>query len=736
MPTDLESRPQLARLADSLGVVREYWDIGGGRHATSAETAEALCAALGYDASGEAAAEASRARLASAAREPLVEPSQVWRDAPGERPALGLLRAATPGVAARVEVEIEHEAGPGWSAELPVPMAPPGEAARIPIPGDLRPGVYSVRLELDQGAPPNRGVQRLVVAPATALTVEERLGSERAVGLWTNLYTVRSRRNWGFGDLGDAGQLLQASADAGGDFVGVNPLHAIRNRGSGVSPYSPVSRLFRNLLYLDVEAVPELAECPEARMRIASDAVRTRLARLREAPRIEHGEVLALKLEVLRDLFSHFERREARAPSERGRRYGAFAAREGDALVDFATFEVLSAFLEAGDWPRWSDELRDPRSAAVGRFRQAHAEEVRLHGWLQFELDEQIAAAAAQGRGAGMRVGLYHDLAVGSARDSADTWMFPEAFVADVGIGAPPDDFAPEGQDWGLAPLDPHRLRADGYRLFERLLDAAMRHTGALRIDHVMGLQRQFFIPAGSDASQGAYVRFPLDDLLGVVALASRRHHSLVIGEDLGTVPAELPGVLASWGILSSSVLLFEREHDGFRAPGQISPRALATFGTHDLAPLAGYVAGRDLELRRAAGAIASDAALSEALGRRRAEIEALIARLRAEGILDAGETPDPPRLCQAVGEFLARSPAPLVGISLDDLAGEEEPINLPGIPTDVHPSWTRRMRLPLDDLLGSPGFRLALGRGAPPRRSDRLGTPVRTRGQQGWDPE
>jgi 4-alpha-glucanotransferase len=548
------------------------------------------------------------------------------------------------------------------------------------------------------------------MTPRTALGVEAMLGGGRGFGVWTNLYTVRSRRNWGFGDFGDLRELLRLVARAGGDFVGVNPLHAVANRGSAFTPYSPSSRLYRNLLYLDVEAVAELDGCAAARARLAEPAFRRRLGRLRKAASIDHEAVLEAKLAVLRELHRCFVA--AGLASPRAALYRDYCAREGEELAHFATWEALADHFAGGpgrDWRRWPAPYRDPASSAVAAFRAEQAEEVAFRSWLQFEADAQLARVAARGRELSLAIGVYHDLAVGVAPDSADAWMDQSLFARGVAVGAPPDDYAPQGQNWGFQPLDPLRLRARGYRAWSRLLRASFAHAGALRVDHAMGLLRLFWIPDGRPCSEGTYVYQRAEDLLGILALESGRHRALAIAEDLGTVPEGFRELLADWGILSSAVLYFEREGGRLRPSSTWARSALATVETHDLVPLAGHADGIDLAMRRRVGAIPDDSALASAHAARALEHQAILAGLREEGLLPSSGEPDAAELCTAVHAFLARTPVSLAAASLDDLAREREPVNLPGVPVELHRSWSRRMRTPIEQLAADPGAARAL---------------------------
>jgi 4-alpha-glucanotransferase len=738
-------RPALRALADRLGVLAFYVSQGGAVVRTSDATREALARAMGLDASTEAAAARALAALARAERRRLVAPVRVVR-----APAAGRARLAVtlpPGAHGSLEWEVElaEEGGRVRRAAGRAARPPASGRLALPLPGVPGLGYHRLRVRLRGSRHERAGAQRLIVVPETCLTAAERLGRRRVFGLAVNLYSLRSARDWGVGDLGALGRLAAWAAGAGAAFVGTSPLHALRNEGGEISPYAPVSRLFRNPLYLDVEALPELADSAEARALAASPAYREALARLRASDRVDYDAVAALKRPLCALLHRAFAARHRDRPSARGRAYRRYLDAQGEALTDFATFCALEAHFRATagappGWRRWPAAYRDPRGPAVAAFRATHAEAVDLHRWLQFALDRQLAAAARAGRRCGLALGIYQDLALGSAASGSDRWAFPDLFLDRVRLGAPPDDYAAEGQDWGLPAMDPRRLATGGYGFWTRLLRGAFAHAGALRIDHVLGLFRQYWIPAGRSAREGAYVRFPAEDLLGILALESRRAGALVVGEDLGTVPREVPRALARWGVLSSRVLYFERDRGGaFRAARRYPARALVTVNTHDLAPLAGWLAGRDLELRRAAGVLPDDRALAAARRTRAGERRALLRRLAAEGLLrgaaaraarhaarePAGAPAATDRAAEAalraaVHAFLCRTPAVLAGIALDDLIGETEPVNLPGVGLDRHPSWRRRLRLPLEALAADPGVRAALaGARARRRRGD-----------------
>ncbi len=705
----MSERPELLRLADRLGILHGYRGADGNEYSTGDATREALVAAMGHDASSEQAATESLERLEHADRERLVEPVLVWREWAEGAPALRVNPSAL-GDARDYQIVVRLEDGSREAVRGHLPQTS-GGALEIALP--IRPphGYHDVELTIAGASGQREALQRLVMTPRTVVQPEEILGHEPGFGVVANLYTLRSRGGFGHGGLRELRKLGRLTGELGGEFVGINPLHAVSNRGLAFSPYSPISRLYRNILYIDPEAVPELEFSAVARGRLDDPRSKQRRAALEGASRIEHQGILEWTLPLLRDLHRTFR---AVANPIRKDAYAAYLEREGEELRNFAVWECLAEHHRkrgqsgngGDDWTRWPERFHDPQSPAVEEFRADHADEVDFRAWLQFELDRQLGEAAHQLREAGCRLGIYQDLALGSGAHSADTWMNQGLYARGANVGAPPDAYAPEGQNWGFPPYDPHALRELGYRPWSRLLNASFAHTGALRIDHAMGVVRLFWIPEGRPGNEGAYVSYRADDLLGVLALESRRHNAIVVAEDLGTLPSELPGLLADWGLLRSAVVIFERDGDRFRPSSSYPARALGSIATHDAAPLAGHFDAVDLELRAQVNGQAIDGSLATALEERRASRDQLLRALRDEGFLDDEETtPDFEALRSALLSFLAATPSVLVGVSLDDLAGETEPVNLPGVPLEAHRSWSRRMSHSLDELAKSDAF-------------------------------
>jgi 4-alpha-glucanotransferase len=709
---DRATRPEGARalraLADRVGILGEYVDqTGRERRVTSDRTRAALLAAMGYDASTDEAARKTLSGLRKRAEEQLLSPVRVTTDA-----AAPIICALPRGWPSRVEWELEITDEHGHVARQ-AGRATVRTGRRIEIAPAQVPalGYHSLRLTVRARDRDAQAQQQLIVAPTRCVTPEAILHGERVVGLTVNVYALRSAQNWGVGDTGDLRRLAEWSARIGAAFVGVNPLHALRNRGHGISPYGPVSRLFRNVLYIDVEAVPELAESADARAMV--ERGRTRVADLRAASHLDYEAVMTAKRPVLEAMHRAFAEQHRGHDTPRGRAYAQYVEAQGEALDDFATWCVLDQREEGKSWQTWPTELRDAHGPAVRAFRASERERVDFHRWLQFELDRQLGDAQARASELGLPIGLYQDLAIGAAADGSDTWMNPDLFLDGATIGAPPDPIAAQGQNWGLPAINPHRLAAEGYGYWVRLVRAALRQGGGLRIDHILGLFRQYWIPAGMPGPDGAYVRFPAEDLLGILALESVRANALIVGEDLGTVPPDVPPALERWGVLSSKVLYFETQgkRRRFKPPESYPRLALTTANTHDLPSIAAFWRELDIDLRATVGAIPTQRAVEQARRERAAAREALAMALIEEGLWPAGDEPSTDlALREAVHSFLRRTPSWLVGLSLDDLAGEVEPVNLPGVASDRWPSWTRRLRMSLEEMSESADVARALG--------------------------
>ena len=516
------------------------------------------------------------------------------------------------------------------------------------LPPDLPLGYHELRL-LSDGLP-----IRLIVAPACCVGPE----GPRGWGWGVQLYALWSRQSWGMGDFGDLARLGRWSArEAGARLLLVSPADAVLPvLPQQPSPYSPSSRRFLNPLYLRIEDVPGASE---AGLDLEPLAVAAR-ARSGAGP-IDRDAVFRLKMTALERLWARW----GSSPD-----FERYCAERGRALTEYAVFCTLAERFGAG-WPAWPAEFRHPASPAVQAWSASVRPRVRFHQWLQWLLDRQLARAAAEIR-------LVRDLPVGVDPDGADAWAWQDVLARGVSIGAPPDTFNPGGQDWGLPPFVPHRLRAAAYEPFVETLRAALRHAGGLRIDHVMGLFRLFWVPWSAGATPGAYVRYPADDLLAIVALESHRAGAVIVGEDLGTVEEEVRGALAARQILSYRLLWFEAE-----LPGRYPALSLAAVSTHDLPTIAGVWTGADLDAQRAAGLPGDEAAA-----------RALHDRLRAVTGVVADATVD--QVVTQIHERLAEAPSAWIVATLDDALAAPDRPNLPGTTTE-RPNWALPLPEPIE---------------------------------------
>ncbi len=708
----------LHRLARRAGIETRFIDAFGQDQDVPDAVIRALAAALGHPAANLEEIAASLAWLEDAPWRTLAPPVLVARDGAEIRPVPVHLPAGAPALAWTLHLETgEIQAGTidrdRMVCEGRRDIDGTAIERRLLTLPNLPDGYH--RLHVTAGDETAETV--LIAAPATCHPPPT--AGRRLWGLSTQLYSLRSARNWGMGDFTDLGDLAEALAGHGADAIGINPLHALFVTEPGkVSPYSPSSRRFLNVLYLDVEAVPDFAECAAARARAGSPEFRARLDALRAAPLIDHTAVAAAKLEILECLYRTFRALHLDRDTDRDRAFARFRADGGDGLARFALHEALAEHFSAGQpylvpWFAWPAPWRDPHSPEVRAFAARAAERVTFHIYLQWLTELQLAEAAHRCRAAGLGIGLYGDLALGVDSAGGEAWADQGLYAAGASIGAPPDHFNQMGQAWGLPPLRPDALRARAYAPFVALIRANMRHFGALRIDHALGLYRQYWIPAGSDPRGGGYVRYPVDDLIAILKLESRRNHCVVIGEDLGTVPPALIGKLRDTGILSYRLLYFERAPDGgFAAPVAYPPLALVGIGTHDLPTLIGYWLGADIALRKAFGLFPNPAAWQASLVQRQRDRESLVATLSGYGLLppdfptDAALPPDQRNtLIDAAHTFVARTPSVLMMAQAEDVLGIAEQVNLPGT-LNQHPNWRRKLPVTIAGLADTPHLR------------------------------
>ncbi len=676
MPTSRPS-PALVELARAHGVATEYWGWRGEHVLVSAETIVDVLAALDIDAADEDRVASALARQRDSAWRRVLPPTVVMRHGAAQQVSVHV-RHGSP-----VEASVDLEEGglrlippvDRWVEPRVVDGVLTGEAT-VELPGDLPLGWHRLRVATDDGT----HEATLVVTPQR-LDLPEPVQQDRAWGVMTQLYAVRSRRSWGLGDLADLADLGAWSADRGADFVLVNPLHAAEPvPPMQASPYLPTTRRFVNPMYVRVEDVPEVAYLSAAERQLVEwhgDDAR----RLNETDVIDRDATWAAKLAALRLVFG--QPRTAR----RERSFAAFREREGQGLVDFATWCALT--VEHGlPWTAWPQELQDPRGTAVEAAREKLRDEVEFHCWLQWVAQEQLAAAQRELRDAGMTVGVVHDLAVGVHPRGADAWALGDALARTVHAGAPPDQYNQLGQDWSQPPWRPDRLAELGYAPYRDMLRTVLREAGGLRVDHIIGLFRLWWVPEGRSADQGTYVRYDHEALIGILALEAQRAGALVVGEDLGVVEPWVRDYLTERGLLGTSVLWFERdEQDRPLRPESYRELCLATVTTHDLPPTAGYLDGVHIDLRDELDLLTRP--VEEERAEDVAAREQVLAMLRDRGLLRPGA--DVAAQVEALHRFLTWTPSRLLGVSVADLAGDRRTINQPGTDQE-YPNW----RLPL----------------------------------------
>jgi 4-alpha-glucanotransferase len=704
----MSSRAALLQLAGLIGVEARYTDALGQTREVPDDTLLALTTAFGLPSDPICA----RRQLEEQQRFlPLgLEPAHLVH-AEVDRPEV-LLRL--PPGCRRVFWSCHLADGEQRSGHVTVDANSSLERFTIALPSGLPLGYHRLEVQAE-------GINAradLIVAPDRCHLPAGLGPGSRSWGLSCQLYGLRSDRNWGIGDFTDLATLARAAGRCSASVVGINPLHALfAAEPRHVSPYSPSSRSQLDYLYIDVTAVPGFAEDEAIRELMGGQWFGATHWAARSAELVDYGAVAACKRSVLEALFRRFRSLElganGTAASTAGWAFRDFQQSAGQSLADFAVFEALhehySREKRQFSWHSWPAPMRDPRSPQVAAFAAAHRDRVEFFQFLQWEADRQLAAASRAGRDAGLSIGLYRDLAVGADPNGAEAWSDQELVAPGASIGAPPDALSRGGQNWGLAPVNPLVLRRQGFAPFIASLRANMRHAGILRIDHVMSLNRLYWIPSGMEAKAGAYVNYPFKELIRLVALESCRHACAVVGEDLGTVPDGFRDTMCSANILSYRIFVFERNYDGtFVPPTRYPALAAASAATHDIATLKGFWLGTDIIWRGRLGLYPDRHAQQAEKAERRRDRSLLLAALVREGLVapaqtgeflpEGGEPVYTIELRDAILAYLGRSRARLMLVQLEDVLSEVEQANLPGT-TDAHPNWRRRLSSSIEEI-------------------------------------
>ena len=672
------SDADLIALAEAAGIAPRWHDFRGGEHAVAPDILRAVLAALGCPAATEDQLHDSRRRLRSE-QDGTALPPLIVADA-GQPIRIPL----PPGT-----FRVLHEDGTPLEGR-----AEAGESGAV-LPAIEVPGYHILEIQDARTT--------LAVAPAHAHSLT-RAEAAPSWGLAVQLYSLRRAGDGGIGDFTALGQFVRDAAKHGAHAVAISPVHAQFSADPDrFSPYAPSSRLALNVLHADPEALGFAPPCDPVFV-----AERERLESL---PLIDWPAASRARLARFRQVFDRLDV----APVALRNEFADFRSRYPE-LEAHARFEALHAYQFAADpahwhWRRWPAELRDPNGPAVAAFAVEYAREVDFHLFLQFVAARQFTAAQAEARRADMRVGIISDLAVGSDSGGSQSWSRQDEMLVGLNVGAPPDLLNTRGQNWGVVAFSPTGLRRHGYGAFIDMLRAAFRHTGGVRIDHAMGLRRLWVVPEGADPRDGAYLRLPLDDLLRLLALESERHHGIVLGEDLGTVPEGFQDQLADRGILGMRVLWFERDGDAFRPPAAWSSAAAAMTSTHDLPTVAGWWRGRDLEWRRDLHLLGDEHAVAAEYETRARDRALLWEAMQASGAA-TGKMPPPEQPVPAVDAALrhvGRAACDLVMLPLEDALAEPEQPNLPGT-LHEHPNWRRRTLAPAEHVLDAPEVAARVG--------------------------
>ena len=570
----------------------------------------------------------------------------------------------------------------------------------VTLPLDLPLGYHDVALSADDD---EFARSRLIVAPEACYTPNEIKEGKKIWGLSVQLYCVRSEKNWGIGDFSDLALLIEKAAGVGADFIGLNPIHALYPANpNACSPYGPSSRRWLNYLYIDVTAIDGYDDASVQAV-VSSDEFKATLEHARNVEHVDYEAVAHVKLAALKAVFDVYDAKYLRKSTKQNKAFKAFVEAGGESLDMLAVYDALQSHLKAEGkdswgWPVFPQDYKDYYNPAVAKFKSANEQDVKFYLFLQWIAAQQLELASNKATDAGMTIGLYRDLAVGVSEGSAEIWGNKDLYCTGASVGAPPDILGPLGQNWGLPPMDPRKLYEQGYQPIIDLFASNMASSGSLRIDHVMALLRLWWVVKGDNAKDGGYVYYPVDDLLGILALESHRSQSLVIGEDLGTVPEEIRSKLADNGVYSYRVFFFEQAEDGgFFSPSHYPVQSMSTLTTHDMPTLIGYWHCLDLELGKEIGLYPTEEILQTLYADRHENKQAILDTLHGHGSIgdnvgrDVNHTGMNRELNNGMQVHMAGGSSALLSLQLEDWLEMDKPVNIPGT-FDEYPNWRRKL--------------------------------------------
>lgn len=708
----------LETLIKSKGIGTEFVDAWGNPTEIAEENQQTILKAMGYIID-DAKRLSSQLQDESAQQwlSPL-NPVSVFRQS---NPVNIVVRVASSSISKKHTLRIETESG--QTHKLPFIPSDLASVANdtvsdieyhqflLPVSVELECGYHTISLLEGRK---QKAKSQLIIAPQRCYIPDNLAQGKKVWGLSVQLYCLKSERNWGVGDFTDLSYLIQQSAKLGADFIGLNPIHALYPAmPESCSPYAPSSRRWLNPIYIDVESVSGF-DSPVISQLVQDIQLNSQLAALRATDYVDYPAITALKMSVLRRLYDEFCNNDNAVADDAKERFALFKAAGGKSLEVLATFEALQTHLknEGKDhwgWPAFPPEYQDPMGKAVKVFVKENQELVGFHMYLQWIAAEQLKMASDAAKDSGMLIGLYRDLAVGVSEGSAEIWGNQDLYSIDVSVGAPPDVLGPLGQKWGLPPMDPDALYRQAYQPIIDLFSSNMQDSGALRIDHAMALLRLWWVHKNDTADKGVYVNYPVEDLLAILALESQRNKSLVIGEDLGTVPDEIRELLQANGIFSYRVFFFEQAEDGgFYSPSHYPEQSMATLTTHDMPTLIGFWHCHDFELGKDVGVYPDEDVLHTLYQDRHDMKQQILDSLHGHQSIPEAVSRDvnyvgmSQELNFGMQLHMAKGSSALLSLQLEDWLQMDKPVNIPGTYNE-YPNWRRKLSANLSEIFNDP---------------------------------
>lgn len=706
-------------LCNLTGILNEYFDIFGKKYIASIESKSSVLKAMGFDIDTIDSISREIKTLKELPWKRFIEPVYVFNEQPfsihvyfnlekGEEQFVKINWRLSSDLPSGLKVKYE-------SLQLIIVeqrLIDNRRYVKVALPCNFPKGIekfdlgyYSIEVNVKIRDKSFSGTSKVIVCPKQCY-YPFKSEEDKCWGLTLNLYSLRSNSNWGVGDLGDLRYCIETTKKYGGAFVGINPLHSITNmRPYGISPYSPISKFYRNFIYINITEVEGFEEIN------LDSTVQNKIEKLNNAQYVDYENVAEIKFNILKKLFDWFYKKHYMKKSQLASEFDEYINKEGESLVNYALYCAIAEYEGKGlnkpiySWRQWDSKFHSVSSKDSLNFKKKHQKKILLYCYMQWLIERQLSKIHQVSKP--MPIGIYNDLAVGSIRDGSDEWLYQDVFASLVNAGAPPDDFNTSGQDWGFPPLCPIKLRKYAYEPLILTLRKNMQYAGALRIDHALGLFRMFWIPLGSKASDGVYVEYPYEEILSIIALESHLNKTIIIAEDLGTVTDLAKKELNKYKMLSYKLLYFQRKYPdaNFVHPDDYPENALCAITTHDLPTIKGFWKGIDIDLRKTLSFIKDDDQYKQLLNERQRDKKLLLDILRQLGIIDFDiHSEINTKLIIAIYEFLARTKSMLLSISIDDIMETINQQNMPGT-VEEYPCWIQKTPKVIEDFFEESSF-------------------------------